>query len=164
MNIFVLSTCPLEAAVMHCDKHVPKMIVETAQMLCTAASVLNPSLEVPYKPCFKNHPCTIWVRESRFNYLWLCALGAALCVEYTKRFGKTHKTADVILQMTFAAVELEFSKEELTPFALCMPEQYRNAENPVLSYRSFYNNEKLFAKWERGTPKPEWSTVCLEER
>lgn len=35
MNIFVLSEGPVEAARMQCDKHVVKMIVETAQMLCT---------------------------------------------------------------------------------------------------------------------------------
>ena len=38
MNIFVLSECPIEAAQMQCDKHVVKMIVETAQMLCTVGA------------------------------------------------------------------------------------------------------------------------------
>ena len=33
MNIFVLDEDPTTAAQMHCDKHVPKMCVEAAQMM-----------------------------------------------------------------------------------------------------------------------------------
>ena len=44
MNIFVLSTDPIEAAVQQCDKHVPKMAVESGQMLSTAHSVLDGKL------------------------------------------------------------------------------------------------------------------------
>ena len=36
MNIFYLSSCPQEAAESHNDKHCVKMILEYAQMLCTA--------------------------------------------------------------------------------------------------------------------------------
>ena len=36
MNIFVLDTDPTVAAHMHCDKHVPKMVVEAAQMMASA--------------------------------------------------------------------------------------------------------------------------------
>ena len=38
MNIFVLSECPIEAAQMQCDKHVVKMIVETAQRVLVRIS------------------------------------------------------------------------------------------------------------------------------
>ena len=37
MNIFVLDTCPINSALMACDKHVVKMVLETAQMLSTVA-------------------------------------------------------------------------------------------------------------------------------
>ena len=43
MNIFALSSEPKEAARWHNDKHVVKMITETAQMLCTAHRVLDGS-------------------------------------------------------------------------------------------------------------------------
>jgi hypothetical protein len=33
MNIFVLDRNPMVCAMYHCDKHVPKMILETAQMI-----------------------------------------------------------------------------------------------------------------------------------
>ena len=35
MNIFVLDTNPITAAQMQCDKHVVKMVLETAQILST---------------------------------------------------------------------------------------------------------------------------------
>ena len=36
MNIFYLSNCPKKAAQVQYNKHVVKMILETAQVLCTA--------------------------------------------------------------------------------------------------------------------------------
>ena len=41
MNIFILHEYPVEAAQLQCDKHVVKMIVESAQMLCTAHRMLD---------------------------------------------------------------------------------------------------------------------------
>ena len=41
MNIFYLDKDPVKAAEMSCDKHVVKMILESAQMLCTAKRVLD---------------------------------------------------------------------------------------------------------------------------
>jgi hypothetical protein len=41
MNIFYLDKHPKVAAQMSCDKHVCKMIVESAQMLSTAHRILD---------------------------------------------------------------------------------------------------------------------------
>ena len=41
MNIFYLDENPWVNAEMHCDKHCVKMILETAQMLCTAHRSLD---------------------------------------------------------------------------------------------------------------------------
>ena len=41
MNIFILDTNPTTAARMHCDKHVPKMCVEAAQMLASALRLMS---------------------------------------------------------------------------------------------------------------------------
>ena len=94
MNIFVLDRDPKIAATMLCDKHVVKMIVETAQMLCTAASKLGH--DVPYKPTHAKHPCTLWVGESKSNWNWLLDHGLEMCSEYTLRYNRTHKTQAVI--------------------------------------------------------------------
>ena len=41
MNVFVLDYDPKTAAEMHCDKHVVKMILETAQLLSTSHRMLD---------------------------------------------------------------------------------------------------------------------------
>ena len=65
MNIFMLHQEPQIAAQYHCDKHVVKMILESAQLLCTALN--EAGVPMPYRVTHKNHPCSIWVRESRAN-------------------------------------------------------------------------------------------------
>ena len=74
MNIFVLADSPKESAEMHCDKHVCKMMIEYAQMLSTTHRILDGEeviSESLYKVAHKNHPCTIWTRTNKSNYLWL---------------------------------------------------------------------------------------------
>ena len=88
MNIFLLSLCPIEA-VQQCDKHVVKMPIESAQMMCTAG-------HGSYKPTHQNHPCTRWATLSEANFEWLTAHALALCDEYTYRYGRRHKSQDVI--------------------------------------------------------------------
>ena len=87
MNIFVLDKEPREAARQHCDKHVVKMIIESAQMLSTTHRLLDgkqtikPSISgkrmvkywemdnqydenLLYKAVHMKHPCTLWTMES----------------------------------------------------------------------------------------------------
>jgi len=42
----------------------------------------------------------------------------------------------------------------LTPFAQAMPDEYKD-ENVVKAYQAYYHS-KQFAKWEKGTPAPDW--------
>jgi hypothetical protein len=93
MNIFYLDRDPVIAAQMMCDKHVVKMILESAQMLSTAHRVLDGDEYANkmglYKLAHKNHPSTIWVRTSSENYRWLFNHYDALMQEYTYRYDKT---------------------------------------------------------------------------
>ena len=95
MNIFYLSTNADECARYHCDKHVVKMILETAQMLSTAHRVLDGDKLADEKKLYKkvhvNHPSTKWVRESYANYSWAYDLLYSLCKEYTFRYNKYNK-------------------------------------------------------------------------
>ena len=63
MNIFYLSNDPVQAAAYQYNKHVVKMILETAQLLCTAHHELQSAVDVPYKPTHRTHPSAIWVRR-----------------------------------------------------------------------------------------------------
>ena len=92
MNIFYLDECPVKAAQVQYNKHVVKMILESAQMLCAAHHVYGSTEQkenVPYKLAHKNHPSTIWARENALHYNWLYNHMKALGNEYTKRYGKT---------------------------------------------------------------------------
>ena len=82
MNIFYLHPDPAKAASFFYDKHKVKMILESAQMLCTAHHVYNNGDNVPYKKAHLNHPSTIWVRDSIHHYNWLYDHMLALGREY----------------------------------------------------------------------------------
>ena len=74
MNIFYLHEDPKLAASYVYDKHKVKMILESAQMLCTAHHHYGYS-NVPYKKVHYNHPSTIWVRENTHHstgYMNIC--------------------------------------------------------------------------------------------
>ena len=153
MNIFVLHRDPKIAATMACDKHVIKMILGTAQMLCTV--VASHGYEAPYRATHAKHPCTIWAAQTGANWNWLLAYGRALCAEYTKRYGKVHKSQSVIEHC--GHLQLDFESHQLTPFAQAMPPQYKD-ECVVTAYRNYYRGEKArFATWK--TQTPDWWRV-----
>jgi hypothetical protein len=98
MNIFVLSTDPILAAHAHCDQHLHKMILESAQMLSTAARILTP--EIPksllYKSAYEKHSCTQWVSSSIIHMDWLCTLATSLESIRESRNLNRHASMDVI--------------------------------------------------------------------
>ena len=149
MNIFYLDEDPKKCAEYHNDKHVVKMILETAQLLCGVHWVIGS--EAPYKLSHKNHPCSIWVRESLSNYLYLCELGLALCNEYTYRYGKRHKSQDVIEWCVTNKVKI--CDKGFTNPLKAMPDEYK-VDDVVESYRNYYRGAKSgFAVWKnRETP------------
>jgi hypothetical protein len=152
MNIFALDSNPERAARMQCDQHVVKMTLESAQLLCAAF----PTGDAPYRPTHMNHPCTLWVQAAEGNFLWLVRHGQALGREYSFRYGKQHRSADVIAWCAGNRSRLSFPRIRRTPFALAMPDIFKS-EDPVQSYRNFYMKEKAgFARWERGRPAPAW--------
>ena len=104
-----------------------------------------------YKPTHVNHPCTIWAGRSKENFDWLVVHGLALCDEYTRRYGRRHKTQDVI-----EAVQPpeSFPMSGLTKFALAMPDEYK-CDDPVKSYRDYYHSKASFAKWAY-CKTPDW--------
>lgn len=138
MNIFALHTDPVKAASVHTNKHVVKMVLETAQMLCACH---EPGV-APYKRTHYNHPCTVWARTSTANYDWLCQFGLALAAEYTKRYGKRHKSQDVI-EWCEERVPDSVPYGSQTPFAQAMPDKYKQENNSVTAYNYYYTAEKL---------------------
>jgi hypothetical protein len=183
MNLFVLDENPWIAAQQQCDKHVVKMIVESAQMLSTVHRVLDGQLtssrsksgktnvrywklqdsreDCLYKAVHVNHPCTIWTRESVANYNWHYTHFVALCMEYTYRYGKIHKTQNV-LKDALKSPPANIPNGDLTPFKLAMkanPECI-DTNNIVNSYRKFYQTkQKRFSMNWTKRPIPNWFNI-----
>lgn len=148
MNIFILDYDVAKCASYHNDKHVVKMITESAQMLSTACRLSG--LDSGYKACYFNHPCNKWARTSITNWMWLKQLSVCLNDQWKTRFNHTrnHKACDVILSLPTP----KLPDLGLTKFALAMPEVYQH-DDAVQSYREYYLNDKRhLAMWRNGTP------------
>lgn len=138
MNIFVLDIDPKLCAKYHANIHVTKMLVETAQLLCSTYYTTEQSNLSPYKLTHVNHPCSIWTRESLSNWKWLKRLGIELYNEYKHRYGdKTHKSGEVIMNL----VEPNLLDIGLTEFAQAMDDEFRN-DDAVKAYRDYYRLKK----------------------
>ena len=153
MNIFYLDRDPKIAAQMMCDKHVVKMILESAQMLSTAHRVLDGDGYADrnglYKMAHKNHPSTIWVRSGYQNYKWLYDHMIALMNEYTYRYGKKHATERLNDPLSKPPMAFKNTFKTFTDPPQCMPD-YCKGEDTVLAYQNYYILEKSgFARWTK---------------
>ena len=166
MNIFHLSDSPFAAAKNLCDKHVPKMLLETCQMLSTATrnqlpvdNILDDSV---YKSAYPKHPMTIWVGDSYRNFVWTYEHGIEINRQYQYRFGKIHKSERILNNVWGFMNRIRESfedkgKVDLTPAPLCMPDQYKWCDSYIDSYREYYfHDKKYFAQWNKGVGKPYW--------
>ena len=144
MNIFYLDHDPVVAASYFYDKHKVKMILESAQMLCTAHHCYGSSEQksnVPYRQAHLNHPSTIWARRSRTTYMWLYKHMIALGKEYTKRYGKEHLTIAKCRDFLSTPPKHIQGDEWVEP-PQCMPDQYKVEGNSVAAYWNYYEKEK----------------------
>ena len=145
MNIFYLDPDPRVCATYHVDRHVIKMILETAQLLCTAH--WETGGEAPYRSTHKNHPSAIWARQNTNNYKWLCQLGLELCKEYTHRYGKTHKTQQHLEWLTENIPNLPLGV--MTPPTPAMPEAFIT-DDILESYQKYYKfGKKHLHNWKK---------------
>lgn len=182
MNLFYLDEDLDKCAEYHVDKHVTKMQLEAAQLLCTNLWIdylfgyvprpinsdenkvlqetrkeqKNLSMEdriFPYLPTMPNHPSTIWVRSSLDNFEWTHCYANALNSEQHYRYGTTHKSIDIINSLPDPK---NIQRVGFTTFGLAMPDILKDYDNPIQSYRDYYHLDKgTFASWtNRG--KPDW--------
>lgn len=153
MNIFYVDKDPKIAAQSLCDKHVVKMILESAQMLSTAQNLAG--IQGPYKSTHVNHPSNVWVRENVFGYSWLLLHFFALCREYTYRYGKTHKSfSHAKSLLIFPHPFKTYGSDTIEP-PLCMPDEYKIGD-AVTSYREYYRKGKAHLLKYTKREKPEW--------
>jgi hypothetical protein len=150
MNIFCTSNDPLHCAEALDDKRLVKMILESAQILCTIVGG-------KYKPTHTNHPCTVWAKSSSSNALWLYAHALYMCQEYSKRFAKLHASQEVI-EETFKRL---YSLPDTRPAkgdGAYFPQSWVNVSgiegniDTFAAYRVCLNN-----KWDADTRTPVWT-------
>lgn len=158
MNIFYLSHDPVECAKFHVNKHVVKMILESAQLLSNAHHMLDGDQVIKpiYKLTHKNHPSAIWVRSSADHYNWLWQLLKALCHEYTYRYEKVHKVErEGLLEILKDPPQTIPKVGWLSDPTPAMPDHYK-APTSIQSYRNYYiGDKKYFAVW-KNRPQPTW--------
>jgi hypothetical protein len=156
MNIFYLANNTKECAALHVDKHVVKMILEYAQILSTTHRLVdNIDGDSPlYKATHRNHPSTIWARQSVDNYKWLYSLFCDVLDEYTFRYGKEHKSArlkNILANPPKKLVNTGFT--EPTP---AMPDEYKVKNNSLESYRNYYKYGKVKLHSWKNREVPNW--------
>jgi hypothetical protein len=153
VNVFAVDRDPVRAARALCDRHVVKMTLETAQILCTAARAIF-GQRAPYRPTHASHPCVAWAAARRANWDWLVSHGLALAAEYERRYGRVHTSRAVIARMARRGPPR--SSDRRQPFVQAMPEQYRGRD-AVAAYRRYYAGEKArFATWKAPARPPRW--------
>lgn len=164
MNLFILDESPAAAAIAHCNKHVNKMIIETAQMLSTNHRFLDGQMfyalskngrrikkwnhpkydKVLYKTCHINHPSTVWLRQSHENYIWGYELFRCLSQEYTHRYKKSHATWNLLKDL-LAQLPSNIPIKPQTKFSIAISDDYSLAHihDPLEAYRQYYAKKHL---------------------
>jgi Pyrimidine dimer DNA glycosylase len=175
MNIFYLSADPTEAAQMMVDRHVVKMILESAQLLSTAhritdgvevvnlvnnrkkkTYILGDAREsVLYQATHVNHPSAIWCRTSVENYNWLVEHMFALMLEYSHRYNKQHKCYGELSYMLQSPPK-NLKEWDMTIIPCAMDDKYIISDDPVTNYRNYYKTGKTHLHSWKNREAPDW--------
>ncbi|MNQ54048.1 hypothetical protein D3C85_681040 [compost metagenome] len=150
LNIFATSSCPIQSAQEHCNTHVVKMATEVMQLLSTAHCVVDGN-QVAMKQTHVNHPNAKWCRNTKQNYMWAWQHAKALCDEYTFRTGRVHASSRFLDALKQVPVGIH--KEELEPFAMAMPEEFKvhGLFDQTKAYRMYLNAK--FKEWTTRTER-----------
>ena len=157
MNIFVVDRDPIKAARLLPDRHVTKMILESAQMLSIVFSKhywdigevakVNGDPFKTAKGAFKNHPCTQWAADSIYNCAWLIQHSMGLLEEFQLRYGKLHglnKSLFNVKRMFHREVGHAITCYQMVEsFARAMPEplKYDTSIDDVTAYQIYVNSK-----------------------
>ena len=153
MNIFYLHEDPKICAKYHNDSHCVKMILEYAQMMCTAHRELdiiskNSLMDVTlYKSTHKNHPSSKWARANAYNYWWLYRLWSYLCNEYTYRYGRKHLTDTKLRKLLRHPPKHIPANKIFTQPPQAMPDDVKDTDS-IIAYRNYYKiHKEHLATW-----------------
>lgn len=154
MNIFATDRDPAIAAHNLDDKRVNKMIIETAQLLSSAIRFYG--VNEGYKITHFNHPCAVWTRASRSHFNWLVLHGLALGRVYTKAYGKSHASIEIIHECKWHADVIP--DNDWKDWPNCTDDKLTN-DDIITIYRNYMNrkwdNDSFVLTW-KNRPMPTW--------
>lgn len=159
MNLFRPYDDPVKSALCLADRHVVKMTLETAQILCTVVHVSGamdldrPGIHEVYRPTHRNHPCVVWAGTTAAAARWCIEHGYALADEYTHRFGRVHKSAAVI-KACERLLEGVLPPGDAPPPAVVVPDELAVLA-PCAAYRATLAGK--YAEWEHLGRPPQWT-------
>jgi hypothetical protein len=163
MNIFAVSTCPIECAKALDDKRLIQAVTQVAVILSTALHLMGCGNSSIYKAEYQGHPWTVWATKARGNFQWLVLHGLALNEEMRYRFpdmkGKERSTK-VILDCSELFLKCPLDVLGMTPFPNCT--NLTGNVGVVKLYRQFMTQTKwgFQTRWTlRGMP--EWHRETL---
>lgn len=161
VNIFYLHPSPLTAARWLHDKHLVKMVLESAQLLSTACQIIIMERDTKlYKPTHMYHPCTQWLLKSRYNAEWLYDHYIALCDQFMDKFRHNHKSRDLCNAIE-GHIPL-FPNEDFTEPPLCMPDDCKIDGQPAYQcYQLYYLRYKIRIGSYRRVKMPYWVSQAL---
>jgi len=174
MNIFIVERDPIKAARILPDRHVTKMILESAQMISLVfsphywdigtVSKVNGEPFKTAKGAFKKHPCTVWAAGNEANCAWLIQHACGLCREFLFRYDKVHGLTKSI----WDAKRL-FHREVGEPitihsmvedFARAMPEdiKFDDTIDDIEAYRRYLNTKEwvYYNYLRKPDRRPDW--------
>jgi len=172
MNIFATDSSPIIAARNLCDKHVNKMIVESAQMLANAFTLERLAEDdcprnqkgKPRTHGYSKHPCTLWTYQTTGNFNWLCSHALEMGNERKYRWSDRPEHFSLkFIEWCSIHIKDSLTKDaEMTDFAIAISEDKNcrkisdfNGLSSVEKYRFYYKLDKPFAKWTK-RDQPDW--------
>lgn len=159
MNVFYLDEDPAVCAQFHCDRHVIKMILESAQLLSAAHHVLGTDQTNLYKLTHRYHPSTQWVMQCSGNYEYVYNLFVELLKEWRFRYHNSNNSyshkCDALIE-PLKHLPLHITIGNMTEPPAVMDISIRK-NNTIESYRNLYKTVKFnICSWKAPRNKPDW--------
>lgn len=120
MNIFALYPSPIDSARAHCDQHLHKMILESAQIVSSAMHLRKFYVPWAYKPAYLTHPCVKWAAECNHNIVWILELARELEVIREELDCPVHSSSQIIkFAYDFLQGDLPYARADLAYPRIC---------------------------------------------
>lgn len=164
MNLFVTHMNPIQIALNLDNKRLGSQLMECNHMMSLAVRThcndiggdeIGPGRLVNGLS-HMNHPVSVWVRQTRGNFLFTMDVAYAIDVEYRCRFGSRHASAertDFIWQMAYSEM---IPAGDLTEFQNSARHEGRGLDFTHLPVTEAYR-AYLSARWKTDAREPKWS-------